>query len=240
MLYDARRALYVVRRQLYVERCTLQGINDTADFTALLKALSLFGIEAATQAHLLQVDPIQSAARLPHLHRDWAHPCHICTRTRLAAAFWEAHCGDPVLGRTLEGTSMLRGIPFRVGCRAVQLTAAILVLGNIKVRPNPKDKDTSEIDPSAQPFLTLAAKLLGLREEVRRIRSMRRTRRRVVRDAVVRRRGARCVQKTALQCCNVARLHTECRVVVPCTGACCNAAIAAQRRCSRRASSSRR
>jgi hypothetical protein len=210
MLCDARRALYVVRRQLYVERCALQGINDTADFTALLKALSLFGIEAATQAHLLQVDllPVCCTAPtsapglgspLPHLPQDWAHPCHICTRTRLAAACWEAHYGDPVLGRTLEGTSMLHGIPFRVGCRAVQLTAAILVLGNIKVRPNPKDKDTSEIDPSAQPFLALAAKLLGLREEVRRIRSMRRTRRRVVRDAV----RVACRKER----CNVATLH---------------------------------
>jgi hypothetical protein len=217
---------------LYVERCALQGINDTADFTALLKALSLFGIEAATQAHLLQVDPIQSAARLPHLHRDWAHPCHICTRTRLAAAFREAHCGDPVLGRTLEGTFVLRGIPFRVGRRDVQLTAAILVLGNIKVRPNPKDKDTSEIDPSAQPFLALAAKLLGLREEVRRIRSMRRTRRRVPRASACRKER-----------CNVATLHGCIQNAVPLYLAllpCCKAAIVAQRRCSRHASSSRR
>jgi myosin-5 len=81
--------------------CTsVAGINDTADFVALLKALSLFGIEAATQAHLLQ------------------------------------------------------------------LTAAILVLGNIKLKPNPKDKDTCEIDPASQPFLALTAKLFGLREEV--------------------------------------------------------------------------
>ncbi len=47
----------------------------------------------------------------------------------------------------------------------LQLTAAILVLGNITMNPNPKDKDTSEIDSTSQPFLMLAAKLFGLTEE---------------------------------------------------------------------------
>ena len=33
---------------------------------------------------------------LPHLHRDWAHPYHICTRTRLTAATSAPGLGSPL------------------------------------------------------------------------------------------------------------------------------------------------
>ena len=33
---------------------------------------------------------------LPHLHRNWAHPCHICTGTRLAAATSALGLGSPL------------------------------------------------------------------------------------------------------------------------------------------------
>ena len=33
---------------------------------------------------------------LPHLHRDWAHPCHICTGTGLAPATSAPGLGSPL------------------------------------------------------------------------------------------------------------------------------------------------
>ncbi len=33
---------------------------------------------------------------LPHLHQNWAHPCHICTGTGLAAATSAAEQGSPM------------------------------------------------------------------------------------------------------------------------------------------------
>jgi hypothetical protein len=40
---------------------------------------------------------------LPHLHRDWAHPCHICTGTGLTPA-----TSAPGLGRFVQGASTAR------------------------------------------------------------------------------------------------------------------------------------
>ena len=60
-----------------------------------------------------------TAPGLPHLHQDWAHACHICTRTGLTPATSAPGLGSPLphLHRD-RGLSMSRASPFRAASTA--------------------------------------------------------------------------------------------------------------------------
>ncbi len=56
----------------------------------------LDAMQVPSQAHNTATSAPGLGSPLPHLHRDWAHPCHICTGTRLAPATSAPGLGSPL------------------------------------------------------------------------------------------------------------------------------------------------
>ena len=98
-----------------VGRCALRASERVHRF--VLQTDSLLALAERGRGATFKVGSPAAASApalgspLPHLHRDWAHPCHVCTGTGLTTAAFErwtapnAPTSAPGLGRSMWATT---------------------------------------------------------------------------------------------------------------------------------------
>jgi hypothetical protein len=90
---DARRRLHE-RQRRQLRRHGSGGLCVHAEATRHA-AVSRRALHALADCHDPRADQREVRAPLPHLHRDWAHPSHICTETGLTPPTSAPGLGSP-------------------------------------------------------------------------------------------------------------------------------------------------